>query len=93
MTQRKNKIPAFYWQDITIVPGTRVNVLTRHGTTGNGTVTAILGWDNVPPTICIEMDADTQYAKTAQAGWMLDEQRIPDIGLFGGEIEEVLKKN
>lgn len=91
MTQRTNKVPAFYWGDDTIVPGTRILVRTQRGTFGTGTVTAILRWVNTPDTICAEMDPDTQYATSVRPGWEPDQKRIPDIGLFGGEIAEVLK--
>jgi hypothetical protein len=92
MNNRPNKLPSFDWCDQTIVPGTRIRIKSRDGSTGQGTVTCILYWANCPPTICAEMDPDTEYGPQ-RAGWPHDSQRIPDIGLWGGEIEEILKKN
>lgn len=91
---KPNAIPQFYWgDDAVIVQGTRVRIVSRHGSTGNGTVTEILYWDKCPPTICLEMDDGTIYSERVQAGWGPDEQRIRDIGVFGGEIKEILTKH
>jgi len=95
MSNRPNKVPHFEWRGQKIVPGTRIKIRSRHGSTGNGTVTAVLYWSNSPDTICAEMDPDTEYAPDSaiQAGWGRDQERIADIGLFGGEIKEILQKN
>ena len=95
MVKNNDTVPHFDWQGQKIVAGTRVRVESRHGTKGNGTVTRVLQWANVPDTICVEMDADTEYAPESetQRGWPTDQKRIAELGLFGGEIEEILKKN
>lgn len=88
-----NAVPSFDWVGTRIVPGTRVRIVSRHGSTGNGTVTEILRWGNCPDTICLEMDDDTVYSERVQAGWGPDHQRIANLGVFGGEIKEVLAKH
>lgn len=92
MSKKPNSVPHFEWQGQKIVPGTRIRVKSRDGTTGNGTVTDILVWINCPDTICAEMDDDTVYGPQ-RPNWPHDKERIPDVGLWGGEIQEILKKN
>lgn len=89
----KNAIPYFITHDDRKVKkGTRVRIKSRHGSTGTGTVTEVLRWVNAPDTVCLEMDADTVYAPMDQhqIGWAHDSERIRDVGVFGGEIKEVL---
>uniref|UniRef100_A0AB39CEL7 ASCH domain-containing protein n=1 Tax=Pseudomonas phage HRDY3 TaxID=3236930 RepID=A0AB39CEL7_9VIRU len=95
MSKKPNSVPYFEWRDQKIEPGTRIRIRSRHGSEGKGTVTDILVWVNAPDTICAEMDPDTEYVPDSaiQAGWGRDQERIADIGLFGGEIQEILKKN
>lgn len=89
---RPNAVPYFEWRSIKLKPGTRVRIRSRHGSTGTGTVTEILTWHNAPDTICLNMDADTIYApmEQHQPNWEHDSKRIAELGVFGGEIKEVM---
>lgn len=89
-----NSIPEIQFESGTFIkPGFRVRVNSRHGTTGTGTVKDIRVWQNCPPTIVLEMDADTNWSQRSQAGWPLDDVRFPTLGVFGGEIADVLTLN
>lgn len=89
-----NSIPEVEFESgRTLKPGMRVRVNSRHGTTGTGTIKDLRVWTNCPPTVVLEMDADTQWSQKSQAGWPLDIVRFPSLGVFGGEIAEVLVLN
>lgn len=73
-----------------IVRGTRVRIDSRHDTVGSGTVVAIRRWCNVPDTIVLQMDDGTVFSEIVNGLFPRDADRIPDMGVFGGEIEEIL---
>lgn len=77
----------------TIRKGNRVHVKSRHGTVGNGTVIGFRESHTLAPdTILVEMDADTVYADNNRGyGWAHDRERIPTFGLYGGEIDHIIK--
>lgn len=68
--------------------GDRVQVRTRHGTNGVGTVLGIRdNYTHCPDTIVVQMDPETEWrSEGLQKPWPTDEQRANTFGLFGGEI-------
>lgn len=89
-----NSVPEMEFESGRVLkPGMRVSVKSRHGTTGTGVIKDLRVWKNCPPTVVLEMDADTQWSQKSQAGWPLDIERLPTLGVWGGEIESVLEIN
>lgn len=74
--------------------GDRIKVRSRRGTTGMGTVTGIRENFGIPDTIMVAMDLDTVWQNEGgHPDEVLDQVRLPQFGLFGGEIEEVFPKH
>jgi hypothetical protein len=70
-----------------------VEVESRHGTKGNGTVVAIR--ENpapLPDTMVLKMDEDTLYADFFKPPFEHDRERLASFGAFGGEIVRVIPK-
>lgn len=86
----ENSVFVFYHTLGYIVRGTRVRIDSRHDTVGTGTVVAILRWTNVPDTIVLQMDDGTVFSEIVNGPFPRDAERIPEMGVFGGEIEEIL---
>lgn len=94
MSKTHGKDDASKSADRTIRVSDYVEIVTRHNTRGRGTVTGFR--DNhgrCPDTIVLEMDSDTVYSdENRLPGWAHDRERIPSLGVFGGEVRRIIQK-